>query len=157
MGNENSRLQVFGGSLSDLYDQDPQTQPVPFIINVCLKYLAHVKLQQPLEMTGLEKALVSVGFANDDDSPGVASGPGTPARQLPSRTNSMASPGSPGLNTPRLPTRSNSMASPALQALHRKTSKTMSIVRPEKKLRTLLRLTKKELNQRACARACARV
>ena len=131
MGADSSKHQVFGGNLSELYDADA-TQPVPFIINVCLKYLAHVKLQHELEMTGLEKALVSVGFVNEDDTP--RSAVQTPLRQIRHGTGG-------------IPSRTNSVASPSLRALHRKTSKTMSLVRPHKKLRTLLRLTKKSLNQ----------
>jgi len=117
MGVESSKA-LFGGKLADFYS-DNEAQPIPLIINVCLKYLAHAKLYKPLELAGLEKALVSVGFANDDDNP---DGIGAAI------------------------SRTNSAASPAVRTI-RRSSKTMSMVRPTKELRAVVRMTKKALNQ----------
>ena len=160
MGNAPARP-VFGGRLSEFFEED-EAQPIPLVINVCLNYLAHVRLTRNLETRGLEKAVQSVGFANDDDDPdglGLGSGRSTPMR-TPSRG------GTPNRRpsfmplTPlsiRTPTRgrSNSLAASPMPS-RRTTSKTMTMVRPEKALRTVLRQTKRAVNNGACMCACVR-
>jgi hypothetical protein len=158
MGNANKGA-VFGGSLSEMYDD---AQPIPLFINVCLKYLAQIKLTEPLEMTGLEKALTAVGFIADDDNPDASLFPNTPntpgpgaggggfgAPSTPLRGSSGGgrgfSPGpTPGRSTP---SRTGFTSSP-IPHDRKKIAKTMTLVRPEKKLRQLLKVVKQELNDR---------
>ena len=154
MGGDLSTGIVFGGRLSDFYEENPD-QPLPLAIELCMTYLQELTLTAEVDLTGLEKRVTTTGFvAGDDNLPTTTP---TQSPQKPQHrtvqnlrgeeekmNNSAASsPSASRINSPHRIPSSSSSSSPA-----RIRSRMMSFRRPEKELRAKLRLMKTAINQR---------